>query len=44
MVPNIFPMFNQQADMSEEESAVGEMVYELYGLTEDEVRIVEGDK
>ena len=35
---------NSQADMSEEESAIGEMVAprELYGLTEDEVRIVEG--
>ncbi len=31
-----------QAETSGEDSAIDEMVYELYGLTEDEVRIVEG--
>jgi hypothetical protein len=31
-----------QADTPEEESAIDELVYELYGLTEEEVRIVEG--
>lgn len=33
---------NPQADTSELESQIDEMVYELYGLTEEEVRIVEG--
>lgn len=33
---------NPQADTSKEESAIDEMVYQLYGLTEDEVKIVEG--
>ena len=33
---------NQQADKSEEESAIDELVYQLYGLTEEEVKIVEG--
>jgi len=33
-----------QADMSKEESAIGEMVYALYGLTEEEIKIVEGEK
>jgi hypothetical protein len=33
---------NQQADTSKEESAIDEMVYQLYGLTEEEIRIVEG--
>jgi hypothetical protein len=34
----------QQADMSEEKSAVAEMVAspELYELTEDEIKIIEG--
>jgi len=41
MAANLFPMFIQQADTSEEESATDEMVYELYGLSEEEVRIVE---
>lgn len=31
-----------KANMSEEESAVDGLVYELYGLSEEEVRIVEG--
>jgi hypothetical protein len=31
-----------QADTSKEESAIDEMVYQLYGLTEEEIRIVEG--
>ena len=31
-----------QAETSKEESAIDELVYELYGLSEDEVRIVEG--
>lgn len=44
IAPNLFPIFNQQADMSEEESAVDEMVAsrELYGLSEEEFRIMEG--
>jgi hypothetical protein len=33
---------SQQADTSKEESAIDELVYQLYGLTEDEIRIVEG--
>jgi len=33
---------NPQADTSKEESAIDELVYQLYGLTEDEIRIVEG--
>jgi hypothetical protein len=33
---------NPQADTSKEESAIDEMVYQLYGLTEEEIRIVEG--
>jgi hypothetical protein len=33
---------NPQADTSKEESAIDELVYELYGLSEEEVRIVEG--
>ena len=31
-----------QVDTSKEESAIDEIVYQLYGLTEDEVKIVEG--
>ena len=42
MRANIFPMFIPQADMPEEESAIDEMVYQLYGLNEDAVKIVEG--
>lgn len=33
---------NPQADTSKEESAIDELVYQLYGLTEEEVKIVEG--
>jgi hypothetical protein len=33
---------NLHADTSKEESAIDEMVYKLYGLTEEEVRVVEG--
>jgi hypothetical protein len=33
---------NPQADTSKEESAIDELVYELYGLSEEEVKIVEG--
>jgi hypothetical protein len=40
----ILTRLSQKADTSEEESAIGEMVYELYGLSEEEVRIVEGRK
>ena len=32
---------NPQADTSKEESAIDEMVYELYGLTKEEIEIVE---
>jgi len=42
MAANLFLMFYQQADTSEEESAIDEMVYQLYGLTEEEIAIVEG--
>ena len=38
----ILNRLSQKADTSEEESAIDEMVYQLYGLTEDEVKIVEG--
>ncbi|MDP1713707.1 MAG: hypothetical protein Q8L41_03095 [Anaerolineales bacterium] len=33
---------NPQADTSKLESKIDQLVYELYGLTEDEVKIVEG--
>lgn len=33
---------NAQADASKEESAINELVYELYGLTKEEIDIVEG--
>jgi len=33
---------NPQADTTELEEQIDQMVYELYGLTEDEIRIVEG--
>lgn len=33
---------NSRTDMPEKVSAVGVLVYQLYELTEDEVRIVEG--
>ena len=33
---------NLQADTSKEESAIDELVYELYGLTPEEINIVEG--
>lgn len=33
---------DSQADMSKKESAIDELVYQLYGLTEEEIRIVEG--
>ncbi len=39
---DILNRLSQKADTSEEESAVGEMVYELYGLTSEEIKIVEG--
>lgn len=32
----------QKADTSEEESTIDELVYQLYGLSEDEIKIVEG--
>jgi hypothetical protein len=35
---------NPQADMSKEESAIDELVYQLYGLSEEEVKIVEGEQ
>jgi hypothetical protein len=31
-----------QADTSELESEIDQLVYELYGLTEEEIKIVEG--
>lgn len=31
----------QKADTSEEESAIGEMVYQLNGLTKEEIHLVE---
>jgi hypothetical protein len=33
---------NPQADTSKWEEEIDQLVYQLYGLTEDEVRIVEG--
>ena len=33
---------NPQADTSKLEEEIDELVYELYGLTEDEIKIVEG--
>ena len=42
MAANLSPVFIQQADTSEEESAIGEMVFELYGLTQEERDIVRG--
>jgi hypothetical protein len=34
--------FDPQPDTSKGESAIDKMVYELYGLSEDEIKIVEG--
>ena len=33
---------NPQADTSKLEGAIDQLVYQLYGLTEDEIKIVEG--
>ena len=33
---------NLQADTSKEESEINRLVYALYGLSEDEIKIVEG--
>jgi adenine-specific DNA-methyltransferase len=33
---------NQQVDITEIENQIDQLVYELYGLTEEEIRIVEG--
>jgi len=35
---------NAQADTSAWEREINQMVYELYGLTEEEIKIVEGGK
>jgi hypothetical protein len=35
---------NQQADMSKDESAIDVMVYQLYGLTQEEIDIAKGVK
>jgi adenine-specific DNA-methyltransferase len=37
-------MANPQADTSPLEQEIDMLVYRLYGLTEDEIRIVEGEK
>jgi hypothetical protein len=37
-----FKSVNPQADLSKIQSQIDELVYELYGLTDEEVRIVEG--
>lgn len=33
---------NPQADTSKEECKIDELVYALYGLSEDEIKVVEG--
>ena len=33
---------NPQADTSKEERKINELVYALYGLSEDEIKVVEG--
>ena len=33
---------NPQADTSKEEAEIDRLVYQLYGLSEDEIKIVEG--
>ena len=33
---------NPQADTSKEERKIDELVYALYGLSEDEIKVVEG--
>ena len=33
---------NPQADTSKEEAEIDSLVYKLYGLTEDEINIIEG--
>ena len=39
------PLFiNPQADTSKLEAEIDQLVYQLYGLTEEEIRIVEGAK
>ena len=35
---------NLQADMSNWEEEIDQLVYQLYGLTDDEVNVVEGKK
>lgn len=35
---------NLQADTSKLEGKIDQLVYELYGLTEEEIKIVEGEK
>lgn len=34
---------NQEADVSSIEAEIDQMAYQLYGLTEEEIRIVEGE-
>jgi len=36
--------FEKQAQVKKYERQIDQMVYELYGLTEEEIKIVEGDK
>lgn len=37
-------MYNFQANTGEWEKQIDKSVYELYGLTEDEIRIVDGKR
>jgi hypothetical protein len=35
---------DRHADTSELEKAIDDLVYQLYGLTEEEIKIVEGER
>lgn len=42
MATNSLLLSDPQADMSPLEREIDQLVYQLYGLTEEEIRIVEG--
>ncbi len=44
LADQIITLKKQNQDTSELEAQVDKMVYELYGLSEDEVALVEGEK
>ena len=37
-------MSDRHANTTKEENAIDDLVYQLYGLTEEEIKIVEGER